>query len=58
MFISSNKISEKENNEVIEEEIKNINSEIKQLSEEIKDFADFSLDINYEIEEIKKILII
>ena len=58
VFISSNKISEKENNEVIEEEIKNINSEIKQLSEEIKFFADFSLDINYEIEEIKKILII
>ncbi len=54
VFISSNKISEKENNEIIEEEIKNINSEIKQLSEEIKVFADFSLDINYEIEEIKK----
>ena len=58
MFRSSNKISEKENNEIIEEEIKNINSEIKQLSEEIKFFANFSLDINYEIEEIKKILII
>jgi hypothetical protein len=58
VFISSNTISEKENIEIIEEEIKNINSEIKQLSEEIKDFADFSLDINYKIEEIKKILII
>ncbi len=54
VFVSSNKISNNEKIDIIEEEIEKINSEIKQLSEEIKVFADFSLDINCEIEEIKK----
>ena len=54
VFVSSNKISNNEKNDVIEGEIEKINSEIKQLSEEIKVFADFSIDINCEIEEIKK----
>ena len=54
VFVSSNKISNNEKNDILEEEIEKINSEIKQLSEEIKVFADFSLDINCEIEEIKK----
>ena len=54
VFVSSNKIPNNEKNDIIEGEIEKINSEIKQLSEEIKVFADFSIDINCEIEEIKK----